>query len=138
MIFSGGSDGENSAHNAGDLGQDPWVRKIPWRRERLPTPVFLPREFPRQRRLAGYSPWCHKELDTTERPTLSHYNFLSLYFKQTDMAFFQLADSFQLRVKIYDKIIELRYCPNLLYLFTFQFRDHCTQLGCLEILELCC
>ena len=20
---------------------DPWVRKIPWRRERLPTPVFL-------------------------------------------------------------------------------------------------
>ena len=23
---------------------DPWVRKIPWRREQLPTPVFLPGE----------------------------------------------------------------------------------------------
>ena len=26
-------------------GLDPWVGKFPWRRERLPTPVFWPREF---------------------------------------------------------------------------------------------
>ena len=26
-------------------GFDPWIGKIPWRRERLPTPVFWPREF---------------------------------------------------------------------------------------------
>ena len=26
-------------------GFDPWVGKIPWRRERLPTPVFWPGEF---------------------------------------------------------------------------------------------
>ena len=26
-------------------GLDPWVGKIPWRRERLPTPVFWPGEF---------------------------------------------------------------------------------------------
>ena len=38
-----------------------WVRKIPWRRKRLPTPVFWPREFHRR-----YSPWGHKELGTTE------------------------------------------------------------------------
>ena len=38
----------------------------PWRRERLPTPVFLPGEFHGQRSLAGYSPWVPKELDTTE------------------------------------------------------------------------
>ena len=25
-------------------GFDPWIGKIPWRRERLPTPVFWPRE----------------------------------------------------------------------------------------------
>ena len=31
----------------------PWVGKIPWRRERLPTPVFLPGEFNGQRSLAG-------------------------------------------------------------------------------------
>ena len=24
---------------------DPWVWKIPWRRERLPTPVFWPGEY---------------------------------------------------------------------------------------------
>ena len=35
----------------------PWVGKILWRREWLPTPVFLPREFHGQRNLAGYSPW---------------------------------------------------------------------------------
>ena len=49
---------------------DPWVGKIPWRREWLPTPVFLPREVHGQRSLAGYSPWGRKELDTTEQLTL--------------------------------------------------------------------
>ena len=32
----------------------------------LLIPVFLPREFHRQRSLAGHSPWSHKELDTTD------------------------------------------------------------------------
>ena len=40
-------------------GFDPWVRKIPWRREWQPTPVFWPGEFHVQRSLAGYSPWGH-------------------------------------------------------------------------------
>ena len=35
---------------------DPWVRKMPWRKERLPTPVFLPEESHGQRSLVGYSP----------------------------------------------------------------------------------
>ena len=35
---------------------DPWVAKIPWRREWQPTPVFLPGESPGPRSLAGYSP----------------------------------------------------------------------------------
>ena len=34
-----------------------WVRKIPWRRNWQPTPVFLPGEFQGQRILAGYSLW---------------------------------------------------------------------------------
>ena len=33
----------------------PLVGKIPWRREWLSTPVFLPREFHGQKSLAGYS-----------------------------------------------------------------------------------
>ena len=38
-------------------GFNPWLGKIPWRREWQPTPVFLPGEFPGQRSLGGYSPW---------------------------------------------------------------------------------
>ena len=45
---------------------DPWVRKIPWRRSRQPTPVFLSGEAHGQRSLAGYSPWGCKESDTTK------------------------------------------------------------------------
>ena len=44
---------------------DPWVRKIPWRREWLPTPVFVPGNSHRQRSLAGYSPWGCQVWDTT-------------------------------------------------------------------------
>ena len=47
-------------------GFDPWIGKIPWRREWLPTPVFLPGEFHGQRSLVGYSSWCRKESDKTE------------------------------------------------------------------------
>ena len=47
------------------LGFDPWVRKIPWRGKWKPTPVFLSGKFHGQRSLTGYSPWGHKELDTT-------------------------------------------------------------------------
>ena len=44
--FPGGSDTKASARNAGDpAGFDPWVGKIPWRREWQPTPVLLPGKF---------------------------------------------------------------------------------------------
>ena len=45
---------------------DPCVCKVPWRREWQLTPVFLPGKFHGQRKLAGYSPWDCKELDTTK------------------------------------------------------------------------
>ena len=98
--FPGGSDSKESACSSGDPGLIPgsgrspgegigyplqyswaslvahlvkklpamwgtWVGKIPWRRERLPTPVFWPGEFH-----GVYSPWGHKESDTTEHPSL--------------------------------------------------------------------
>ena len=44
----------------------------PWKRKWQPTPVFLPGEPQGQKRLAGYSPWGHKESDTTEQLTLSY------------------------------------------------------------------
>ena len=55
---------------------NPWVGKISWRRKWQPIPVFLPGESQGQRSLVGHSPWCHKELDTTER---LHFTSLSLH-----------------------------------------------------------
>ena len=47
--------------------QETWVQSLgwedPWRRERLPTPIFLPGESHGQRNLVGYSPWSREELD---------------------------------------------------------------------------
>ena len=50
----------------GRPGFDPWVRKILWWREELPTPVFWPGEFH-----GLHSPWGHGESDTTEQLSLS-------------------------------------------------------------------
>ena len=41
---------------------DPWVRKIPWRRQWQPTPAFLPGESHGQR----LQSWSCKESDTNE------------------------------------------------------------------------
>ena len=65
MGFPGGSDGKASVCNA--PGFDPWVAKIPRRRQWQPTPVFLPEEFHGQKRLTGYGPQGRKEPDMTER-----------------------------------------------------------------------
>ena len=48
------SAGKESACNEGDLGSILGLGRFPWRRERLPTPAFWPREF-------------HGLSDTTER-----------------------------------------------------------------------
>ena len=52
--FPGGSDGKESACNAGVPGSIPGLIPGSWRREWLPTSVFLPGEFHGQRRLVGY------------------------------------------------------------------------------------
>ena len=61
-VFLGGSDGKESAYNTGDPGSTYVVRRIPWIRNWLPTPVFLPGEFHGQRSLEGYSPWDHERV----------------------------------------------------------------------------
>ena len=68
--FTGGSEVKNLPA-CRRPGCSPWVRKIPWRREWVPTPLFLPGEFHGQRSLEGYSLQDPKELDIIERLTLS-------------------------------------------------------------------
>ena len=53
LCFSGGSD--RILLQCERPGFNPWVGKIPWRRERLPTPLFWPGEFH-----ALYSLWAPK------------------------------------------------------------------------------
>ena len=63
--FLCGSAGKESTYNAGDRF-DPWVGKIPWRRENLRIPEFWPGEFH-----GLYSPWGRKESDMSEQLSLS-------------------------------------------------------------------
>ena len=50
----GGSDRKKKSYlQYGRPSFDPWVGKIPWRSERLSTPVFMPGEFHGQRSLEG-------------------------------------------------------------------------------------
>ena len=66
-----------------------WTGKIPWRRRRQLTPVFLPGKLHGQRSLVDYSSWGHEKSDTTEQlsaHTHTHIhmfltpNVLSLHF----------------------------------------------------------
>ena len=69
LYFPGGIVVKNLPANTGDArdaGSIHKLRKIPWRRKRQPTPVFLPGESHGRRSLVAYSPWGHKELDMTE------------------------------------------------------------------------
>ena len=58
---------------------NPWVGKIPWRREWQPTPVFLPGESHGQRSLEGYSLCGHAWTTNTHAHIHTHahtYTFL--------------------------------------------------------------
>ena len=61
--FPGGSDSKASACNAGNPGSIPGLGRSPGEGNSNP---LLPRKFHGWRRLVGYSPWGHKESDTTE------------------------------------------------------------------------
>ena len=98
QIFGGAHQGCLSSHwtlmQYGRPGFYPWVGKIPWRRERLPTSVFWPGEFHRL-----YSLWSRKESDMTERLSLSlslkflghHHASLLLTFWSISHLFYHLS-----------------------------------------------
>ena len=65
MGFSDGSDGKESACNAGDLGSIPGSGRSPGEGNGNPL-QFSCWRIHGQRSLVGRSPWGHKELDTTE------------------------------------------------------------------------
>ena len=63
--FPGGSDGKESTYNLGDLGSIPGLGRFPGGGHGNPF-QYSCLENPHGQSLAGYSPWGHKELDTTK------------------------------------------------------------------------
>ena len=67
MGFPGGSDGKESAYNAGDLGLIPELERCSEEGNGYP----LQYSCLDKRNVAGYSPWDCKESDMIEQLTLS-------------------------------------------------------------------
>ena len=64
--FPGGSDGKESACNAGDLGLIPGLGRSPGGGHGKPLQYSCLENPHGQRSLVGYSPWGRKESDTIE------------------------------------------------------------------------
>ena len=80
MGLPGGSDGKESACNAGDLGLIPGLGRSPGGGHGSLIQYSCLENPHGQRSLVDYSPWGHKESDTTERlntySTGFHYKYL--------------------------------------------------------------
>ena len=94
-------------------GFDPWVGKILWRRERLPTPVSWPREFH-----GLYSPWGHKESGTTEQLSLSYFQVVCIhhYLKNLNQRliklqeiYYKIPSTLVIYLLVFDSTCQLRY-----------------------------
>ena len=64
--FPGGSDGKESSCNVGDMGSIPGLGGSPGGGHGNPLQYSCLEISHEQRRLAGYSPWSHKESVTTK------------------------------------------------------------------------
>ena len=65
------SDSKESVRNVGDLGSVTGLRRSPGGEHGNPLQYSCLENPLEQRTLAGYSPWGHKESDTTEHSTAS-------------------------------------------------------------------
>ena len=66
---------------------NPWVGKITWRKKWQSTPVFLPRKFPGQKSLVGYSAWGCKKSNITEH-TRMHFENVKAMSPAKNLAFY--------------------------------------------------
>ena len=78
--FLDGSVVKNPPANARRYKFDPWLGKIPWRKEWQPTPVFLLGKSHGQRSLGGYSPWLYTRVghDSGTKQQFSSVQFSSV------------------------------------------------------------
>ena len=72
---------KNLSANTRDVDSILGLGISPGRGNGNPTPVFLPGKYHGQQSLVGYSPWGHKESDTTE--LRSTYTYVHVAFTPT-------------------------------------------------------
>ena len=113
--FPCGSDSTESACNRRHR-LDPWTRKIPWRREWVPTLVFLPGEFYGQRNLPGYGPrGCKDWATNTHKHTVTIFSlaiirkFLAYSCHLMAMEYYQILEicqnAYTLKYKMVEQVI---------------------------------
>ena len=150
-MWRGFSNDSESTCNSGNTGDR--VRKIPWKRGWLPTPVFLPGESHEQKSLVGYSQWGHKELDMTEwlstHLSLSiqrEVRFLFSFFKSKPLWAFNLKPihnylnititqnfKFSLKMKLWETLEQMAKKSSSLHVFPCSF-----FIGVFICLDLIC
>ena len=110
--FPGDSDGKESTCNAGDPGSIPGLGRSPGAGSGYPLQYSCLESSMDIRSLAGYSPWGHKELDTTERLTLALLRFFMRYLDKCRVLFFTLKSYIirilTLKMQMIEKCEELR------------------------------
>ena len=107
----------------------PWVGKIPWRRERLPAPVFWPGEFHGPYRLWGRqksdtTEWLFTSLDNTIQVRLrgSQRNFRQIHFIIIrELSFIKQPGCCQLLTRLYHPETYLQYDVFIIQLLLLAF-----------------
>ena len=100
-----GSAGKESACNVGDLGSIPGLGRSPGERKGYPLQLFWPGKFH-----GLYSPWGHKEPDTSEQFSHTH--------QQID----------QSRRKVYKETVALTETSDPMYLTDQIWTEHSIQM----------
>ena len=71
-----------SSEDARDIGSSSGLGRSPgWQ----PSPLVLPEKFHGQKSLVGYSPWDHKESDTTKRLSMHPHVSLVICLRGGDL-----------------------------------------------------
>ena len=98
--FPGGSDGKESDCSVGDLNLIPGLGRSPGRWHGNPFQYSCLENPHGQRSLVGYSPWGHKESDTTERLSTAQHPHLHMFFSPLSIWKFMWIDMWQHSIEI--------------------------------------
>ena len=78
-----------------------------------PTPVFLPGESHGQRSLEGYSPWSHKESDTTKQLSTAQHTHIALLLRiNIQFIFILMKKGFSKNMYVFINLKQILFMDN--------------------------